>query len=365
MRILHVAEALDGGVLSLVRTYSSWQNEHGDEVMVLGSIAHELDVDFRPWALRRGRPWTYPMAYLQLRRLVARTRPDVVHLHSFFAGIVGRFPGAVPSAAVVYQPHSWVFAMSSSRLFTLVAVAVERAALRRTHRLVTNCRDEADEGEVRGVTAPGSPVGLPLDTAGVSPRPDGAARGSNGRIRVVCLGRLCRQKAQDRLVAAWESAPPPGAELVLVGGGETQWLAERAPREWGVSIKAVGHQEHPLDWLRSSHIFALSSRYEGQSVAVAEALACGLPVVMFDVNGAREAVVDGPQPSAGVVVAQGDAADLIREVRRRVEDAALRARESAQARARAVARNSVRPVMERLDREYDYAIAARRREGPR
>jgi glycosyltransferase involved in cell wall biosynthesis len=357
MRILHVAEALDGGVLSLLRTYTSWQQQHGHDVHVLGSVAHELEVGFTHWELRRSRPASYPAALRQLRRTVDEFAPDVVHLHSFFAGLVGRMPAAVPAGGVVYQPHSWVFAMSPSRLFATVAVALERRALRRTDRLVTNCQDEAQEGRVRGVAASGGSVGLPVDTDRFRPAERSGSLDHDRPVRVICVGRICRQKSQDRLVAAWEHRPVPGAELVLVGPGDHHGLAALAPREWDRSIHAVGAQDNVLEWLQSADLFALTSRYEGQSVAVAEALACGLPVVMFDVNGAREAVVEGPEPPGGVVVAQGDTDELVRQVRRRVEDGRLRRDESAQARHRAVTRGSIDEVMHRLMREYERVVS--------
>ena len=69
-------------------------------------------VDFHEWSIVRSKPWTSPGAIRQLRALVAELKPDVIHLHSFMAGLVGRLPGVLPSdvdAAVVYQPHAWSF----------------------------------------------------------------------------------------------------------------------------------------------------------------------------------------------------------------------------------------------------------------
>jgi glycosyltransferase involved in cell wall biosynthesis len=113
-------------------------------------------------------------------------------------------------------------------------------------------------------------------------------------------------------------------------------------------------------------VSVLPSLYEGQSVAMAEALACGLPVVMTDVNGAREAIDPPSQPSAGAVVPVADLTALLAQLERRRLAPELVAAEATVARSRAVEMFDSARVMERLQTAYVDAIArAARRQARR
>jgi glycosyltransferase involved in cell wall biosynthesis len=366
LRVLHVSEVTAGGVLSLVRTYAREQEGRGHQVYVLAAEPMGFETaKFRHWSAARRRPYSFPVAVRQLAAAAHELRPDVIHLHSFFAGLLGRtrVREIPPSTAVVYQPHSWSFGAFDSAILRRAVIRLERSRATRTDRVVGNCREEIEEGVANGVHAPCTVLGLPLDTDFFTPVDlDERAQirhrlGLDDRVVATCVGRLSRQKAQDRLVAAWEAAPVPDTLLLLVGSGDDTALRRLAPREWGQSIVAVGHQDDIRSWLRASDLLVQASRYEGQSVAVAEALACGLPAVVLDVNGSRETIDSGKLDPAGAVVPQTDMAALLSACGVRAADPGLRAKESQAARERAVALFSVQAVMDRLDGAYAQAIA--------
>jgi glycosyltransferase involved in cell wall biosynthesis len=367
LRVLHVSEVTAGGVLSLVRTYAVEQELRGNQAYVLAPEPMGLDpARFRAWSATRRRPYAFPVAVRQLAAAAREIGPDVIHLHSFFAGLLGRTGlGTIArSTAVVYQPHSWSFDAVGSSVLRSAIIRVERSGAQRTHRLVGNCDEEIAEGVTNGVRTPHTVLGLPLDTDFFTPlETDERTRvrerlGLDDRVVATCVGRLCRQKAQDRLVAAWEAAPVPGTVLVLVGDGDDHALRKLAPRQWGRSILAVGHQTDIRSWLRASDLLIQASRYEGQSVAVAEAMACGVPAVVLDVNGSHETIDSGSLDPAGAVVAQADMTGLLAACGVRAADPALRAKESQAARERAIALFSTQIVMDRLDRAYADAIAS-------
>ncbi|CAN5138779.1 glycosyltransferase [soil metagenome] len=367
MRVLHVHEASTGGVVSYLRELATEQVRRGHDVHVLAPTrSMAAGVHQHDWGLVRRRPGSYPRAVNELARTVRTVGPDVIHLHSFWAGLFGRLPAPRRgTAATVYQPHSWSAQRFDNPLYTRLLWAVERGASRRTHALVANCADEVDEGRRGGVRTPAYALGIPLDIERFTPA-DADARqrfrlqlGMSGVHMLLCLGRLGRQKGQDLLVAAWERAPVPGSELVLVGAGDVAALRALAPRQWGKTVRVVANQDDVRPWIWASDVLVVPSRYEGMSVAVAEALACGRPVVAGGVNGAAEAVADPPLPPAGAVVPRGDMDSLLDEAARRLRDPALWEAESAQARCRAEQQYTPAAVVDRL--ELAYAGAADRR----
>ena len=233
--------------------------------------------------------------------------------------------------------------------------------------LVANCQDEIDAGKRLGVDVPARTLGVSVDLTRFRPPSEDERRrhrsdlGLDGRRVLLVLGRITRQKAQDLLVAEWESRRP-GADdlLVLVGPGDTALLKTLAPTTWGRSIRAVGEPADVLPWLRSADLLLLPSRYETVGLVVAEAMATGLPVVATGVDGAMSTIVAGPAPAAGAVVPCGDMRALLGEARRRLDDPALRAAESAAGRSRSEQMFRPDVVAGRLENAYRDAIASKR-----
>ncbi len=369
LTVLHVSEVHWGGVITLLDHFTREQVSAGHRVHVLAPSpvgpALTDDATFHPWSVVRGRPHGYPAAVRELRRLVRELRPDVVHLHSFFAGLLGRLPGALGDdpPAVVYQPHAWSDHLFRQESLNRLVRLLERRGAARTDVLVTNCRDEVERGAAFGVHLPAYPLGVTVDLDRFRPPTDAeraqARRtlGLGDEAVLLVLGRLARQKGQDLLLPAWERARPPRAVLALVGPGEQEPLAALAPTTWGRSVLAPGSVDDVLPWLWSSDLLVLSSRYETVGLVVAEAMATGLPVVATEVDGVREVVVDPPGAAAGAVVAAQDVDALLVEADRRLDDAAGREAEARAAVARARTLFAPPVVAARLEEAYRAAIA--------
>ena len=383
MRVLHVSEVTTGGVAAMLSSVVPAQLRAGHELTVcmpdrLDAVPPEL---FVPWEVTRSREGLLP-SITRLRRVVETVRPDVVHLHSFVAGVLGRLGlrRSTYDAALVYQPHSWNYGAARNPVSLSGLVAVEAALGPRTDALVVNCRAEAAEGRRHGVRAPAVVTGLPVDLERFAPAPQDDRRAArrrlapDGRPMAVVVGELSWQKGHDRLVAAWEEAPVPGVDLVLVGGHQPRRLrpfteadlARLAPTQWGRTIRAVGQQDDVRPWLLAADVAVLPSRYESGCIALGEALACGTPVVTSDFAGAAEAVLEGPEEAAGAVVAgaatgDGGASGLITAAAAVLADPALRAQQSVAARRRAERVYAPAAVLERLDSAYTLAAGIRAR----
>ncbi|WRL64367.1 glycosyltransferase [Blastococcus brunescens] len=244
LRILHVSEAYGGGVETLVRQFTSQQAARGHAVHLLAppGMADVPGVARSTWTPRRSRPTSVGPALVALGRAVREHRPDVVHLHSFVAGFLGRLPGrALVSMDVplLYQPHAWSFEVFGRRSAAVALRTWERWAARRTDLLLTNCSDEVQEGRRAGVDTSARVLGVGVDLAAFTPVPEShrvRARhdlGLSSPHVVLCMGRLAHQKGQDLLVTAWERQRPPDTVLVLLGPGDPEPLRDLAPTQWG------------------------------------------------------------------------------------------------------------------------------------
>lgn len=362
-RVLHAFEPATAGVPAFVTAVAGAQARRGDAVVVLApewlaEPYRTADVD--GWCARTWRPerWAPILsAARDLRRAVADVDPDVVHLHSFYAGVAGRL-GPALDVPVVHQPHAWPFSRAGRG--RAVARALERRLARRADALVTVSEDEADEGRGAGIDLPTVVSAVPVDLEHVRPVDAvGRARARAGLgvstedPVVVCVGRLEHQKGQDRLLAAWRhhraAVHEVRARLVLVGPGRRDDVLRWAGDETGVSVHHVGGVDDVRPWLAAADVAVQPSRWEGMSMAVAEELATGVPVVATDVAGMREMIGSGPQ-AAGAVVPDPD--DLVPAVLRRLLDPALRRREGVAARQRAEGLFAIDRIVERIDQAY-------------
>ncbi len=125
----------------------------------------------------------------------------------------------------------------------------------------------------------------------------------------IYAGRLAPEKGVDLLLDAWavvRRAGEPGL-LCLVGDGADRAPLERRARDLGIvgAVRFTGAAADVAPWLRAADAFVLPSRQEGLSVALLEAMACGLAVVATAVGGSAEAAGD-----AAVLVPPGSAEAL-------------------------------------------------------
>jgi glycosyltransferase involved in cell wall biosynthesis len=142
------------------------------------------------------------------------------------------------------------------------------------------------------------------------------------------IGRLHPQKGFDRLLPIFARlvALHPEWRLVLLGEGAERPRLEQQVRELGLGdhVALPGWVANVAAALSRSELFVLPSRYEGFGNVVAEALACGVPVVTLDCpSGPGEIVRDGVD---GLVVPADDMTGLEQALGRVMSDTALRGR---------------------------------------
>lgn len=164
--------------------------------------------------------------------------------------------------------------------------------------------------------------------------------------RILALGRLVEKKAPHLTIEAFGriAARFPQARLDVVGDGPLRGDCARAIDAAGVGgqVTLHGSQPHAVcrDMLRRAAIFAQHSvtasdgDIEGSPVAVAEAMAMGLPVVSTRHSGIREQIADGV---SGYLVDEGDVQGMAAGMAKLLADPAAAQRMGAEARARAIA----------------------------
>ncbi len=154
--------------------------------------------------------------------------------------------------------------------------------------------------------------------------------------QLLCISRLEPEKGVDMLLSAFAMLRRnvPAATLVLVGDGSRRATLEKLARSLRIAdaVLFAGRQSDVTQHLSRAGIYVQPSHFEGWGLAVIEAAAAGLPVVMTDVGCAGEVIKDG---KSGLVVPPGNAKALAEALERVMKDGALRSA-MAQAARRAV-----------------------------
>jgi glycosyltransferase involved in cell wall biosynthesis len=340
-RVLHVCESTVGGVGVFIRDLSLRQTADGDSVAVAvpagGPYLDEMgDAGVRlfAWNATAQPGPTVPRELAWLSRIVGRVDPEIVHLHSSKAGLAGRLL-LRRRRPTVMQPHAWSFFAKTGRVRT-ATLAWERFGARWADVVLCVSEDERRLGRESGIDADYRVLvnSVALDRF-VAPF-DGDRAAARDRLGLaadapiaVCVGRLHRQKNQAALLDTWPGvrARVPDARLVLVGDGPDKADLEAAA---GDGIELVGQRSDVRDWLAAASLVVAPSRWEGMSLSLLESLAAARSVVVTDVPGMREVVVDG----VGAVVPPDDGAALAAAIADRLGDPARADAEGRAGRAR-------------------------------
>jgi glycosyltransferase involved in cell wall biosynthesis len=148
-------------------------------------------------------------------------------------------------------------------------------------------------------------------------------------------GRLEPQKAHDLLLRAFATSEHRNTHrLVIAGQGGEEGKLKALAGELGIAdrVDFAGFQANPWAWMARADLFVLPSRWEGSPNALAEAMACGAPVVATDCRfGPAELIDDGKD---GLLVPVDDKEALTGGIDRLLGDPKLRKRLGAAAQAK-------------------------------
>ena len=264
----------------------------------------------------RERPWVFVRAYH--RALRERGPWDVVAFQ--FCREVSVVAASLAARALRIGPRSTVWVQHSQMAtpgrvarrvsrFRLLRAAVDRVVL-------------LGESGRRAAVARGWPA------ARAAVIPNGIAPpvpGRRGRLReelrlppggtlLTCVGSLIPRKGYDVLLAALGPllAAHRDWHLAIAGDGPERDAVARQAAGAGVAgqVHLLGLRDDVPDLLADSDLFVLASHAEGLTLAVLEALAAGLPVVVTAVGGHPEVVT----AAVGLVVPPGDPAAFLAAV---------------------------------------------------
>lgn len=293
-----------------------------------------------------------------LARQIASIEPDVVHTHSgvwYKAGLAARMAGV---RRVIHTEHG------RAKPDPLTDRAIDALAARRTDVIVAVSASVAEQ-LIDSHIAPPDRVRIirnGVETDQLRPRSDdGALRRELGiapNVYVLgSIGRLEPVKGYDlmveafaHLVGVWSNGEPP--VLVVAGDGSERKRLEHSVEQHGLRSRVhfIGWRNDIRSLLSAFTLFTMSSRSEGTSISLLEAMSSGLCPVVTDVGGNR--AVLGEQLSHRLVPA-GDTHALSSAWRDALCDAARRREDASAARTRVETAFGLRATIAEYEALYE------------
>lgn len=306
MNIMHITEALGGGVLNVIQQLARLQSESGHKVTLVHSIRPDTPSEddlngLFPQSVNRIMlpmvthiaPYQDLLSLIRIVKIIHKYSPDVIHLHSSKVGILGRIACRIisRSKSCFYTPHGYSFLkidVSKSKRF--VFLTIERVISFFGGTTVACSQSELDHA----VKSAWQHKSILIENS----IPLGSVKKAVGSAGATCLvataGRICFQKNPSSFRDLACALIAEQASFLWIGDGELKsnlYVGDGLP----TNMKVTGWvaRDEVADLLHTSDLFVMSSLWEGMPLALIEAQASGLPAIVPNVEGCRDVVMDG------------------------------------------------------------------------
>ncbi len=249
------------------------------------------------------------IAFLKLLFLFRKKKYDIVHTHSAKAGILGRIAAKIanPETIVIHTIHGLPFHPYQSNLLNIFYIMIEKFTEKFTDYFIT-VGMVMKEKSLKAKIGKEKKYRVIYSGFNVQQYKETEKRREEIRNRmgikkdekvIGMIGRLFYLKGQEYLLKSFCEITKkfPNARLLLVGEGILKERLKEYAKKNGIYNKVIfagliPPSEIPL-YISVMDIVAHTSLREGLPKAVAQGFAGGKPVVAFDIDGAREIVIDG------------------------------------------------------------------------
>jgi glycosyltransferase involved in cell wall biosynthesis len=300
LRILHIGEYVKGGVATYWREVAKYQIAEGHEVFLCMSD-YISERDFSPvlstnivrYSYRRGHFSTFN-ALIVIYKTISSLRPDIIHIHSTFAGVLARccfFFSLPKQSRIIYCAHGWSFIMKIPLWEKKLYGFVEKILSYKTDLIINISRYEYNEAIKFAIPADKCVLvynGVSKFSGGL----DSNTYTYHNHIQLLFVGRFDRQKGFDILLNVFTKERLSNISLIVVG---SEVLEDNSRFVTVPNIKNLG-------WLSPGEVeeqyrlcdaVVMPSRWEGFGLVAIEAMRNKKAVIASNVAALPEIVEDG------------------------------------------------------------------------
>ncbi len=334
MRILYVITLADGGG---AQQYTLQLAKHFKGSIAAGTEEQQLFTDARAAGLptfgvrhlkRDIRPWHDLLAVFELRRLIRELKPDIVHLNSTKAGLLGSIAGRLAGTKVVFTAHGFRYLEPLSPAAKRFYLFIEKFASLFRDRIIAVSQADYNSALAHGVISPRRIRVIYNGIAPINFLSRSQARKQLGlpddKFIFGTVANFYPAKGLDVLIDAVNLLPAELREktiFTVIGHGPAEQNLKSKIENLKLSgcIKLPGQIPESKRLLKAFDCYILPSRKEGLAFALIEALQAELPIIATKVGGNPEVL-----GQAGLPVKAQDPRALAAAMQKLLTDDALR-----------------------------------------
>jgi len=279
-----------GGAETMVVTVINGLPEYSHVVVTLFPMNHfgdDLQCD-KLICLNLKSLFALPLGFFKFRSVIKKEKPALIHTHLFWPTTIARLatPRKIPLVTTIHA-------------FIATSVEYKKWFIKLIDKLTYRLRKSVILADAQGALdeyfsflklkpykayCPYTFVDVErFNVANLSNvvKPDNI-------FRLVSVGALRKQKNQIYLIEALSKIKDQPVELHIYGTGDLQPMLQQKINDTGARVFLKGEVKNIHEIIPQYNLYVMSSTYEGFSLAVLEAMAMGMPLLLSDMPSFKE-----------------------------------------------------------------------------
>lgn len=310
IRVLYIAQSQIGGVAEYLKMLIKYIDKYKFDIYLLASREYEserenfekLGCKLTTIEMKREISLRYDIkSVVNIRHYIKEIKPDIIHLHSSKAGVLGRMASVFFDIPIVYNAHGWAFDMDVSKKKKFMYVYAEKILGRLTDSIV-NISDHEKSSQEKHKIKPKKFTkviynGIDLERYSIKYDIAKIKQQLNIPINAFVIGMVARISAQKSPESFVEIARQlkrkvDNCYFIMVGDGELRDRVQGLVSQYGLkdSFLITGWTDSVPKYISIFDVGLLTSKWEGFGLVLAEYMACKKPVVAFKSGGISDVV---------------------------------------------------------------------------
>lgn len=276
-------------------------------------------------------PFKDILALIEIYRFIKQNKIDIMHTHSSKAGILGRIAAKLAKTKYIFHTvHGWSFNDFQPFLLRKCYIGLERICAKLSDKIIVVSIHDKEKGLKNriGEESKYALIRYGVDFEEFKKPAENSKEGLGiGPQEMVVTNISCFKPQKSCLdfieLAHSVSRRFSNVKFLLVGDGVLRKKIERLIHKLGMQKQVIltGWRRDISAILSATDVLALTSLWEGLSIAVLEAMSAGKPVVATDTGGVKEVIVEAEN---GFVVKLRDTRQMAQRIIQLLKDDGLR-----------------------------------------
>lgn len=296
-KVLHIVEAMGGGVFTYLVELANGMCKDYDVTIAFGirsqtpkNYADYFDEDVSLIQVNNFTRGLNPVkdlgSYFELRKIIKRVEPDIIHMHSSKAGAIGRMMFGGKKYKMFYTPHGYSFLMGDvSGLKKKIFEYIEKICGKRNCTTVACGKSEWEQS--RNVSKKSTYISNGINIEKIQKIIDetGSMKTEeNQEFTVYTVGRIDYQKHPELFNEIADRLPD--IKFVWIGDGE---MRDKLISP-NITITGWLDNKQTIERAKQYDVFVLASRYEGLPISLLEAMYMKKTCIVSNVVGNRDVI---------------------------------------------------------------------------